>query len=160
LALSEHHFEWVLRKQFFEAYSESDILSGDLHAVLKLQRQERMLVLQINIKGHVVVPCDRCLADLELAVDIDEPYFIKFGAERKEESEEVLIIPETEYQIDIADLLHDFVILSLPMKKVHGMDKNKHSQCDKEAIQRLESLQQRNKMDPRWEALKNINLDK
>lgn len=159
LALGEHVYEWELSEPFFEAYSESDILDGKLNVRLNLEKQYRMLVLHFGINGSVVVACDRCLDDLDMAVQVDEPYFIKFGQERKEESEEVLVIPESEYQINIADLLHDFIVLSLPMKRVHGEDANGISLCDKKTIQRLESLKHENKMDPRWEALKNIKLD-
>lgn len=157
--MGSHQFEWVLDGQFFETFGDEDITAGQLHAVMDLEIQERMMVLNFKISGTLVLPCDRCLADLNMPVLVNESYFIKIGQEWLEESEQVLIIPESEYQIDVSELLHDYVILSFPMKKVHGTDSKGDSLCDKEAIRMLEKLNRDKKEDPRWDALKNINLD-
>ncbi|MCB0806659.1 MAG: DUF177 domain-containing protein [Bacteroidales bacterium] len=154
LRLGEHPFEWELNKKFFENADYSEILDCDLLINLILDKKERMMELYFRINGRISVQCDRCLGPLELPVDITEDYFVKIGAEREEESEEVLVIPESDYEIDVAPLIFDYVLLSVPIKKVH-----KHkSDCDQEMLKKLEELKGGQSTDPRWDALKNIKL--
>ncbi|MCD4696046.1 MAG: DUF177 domain-containing protein [Bacteroidales bacterium] len=160
LSLGEHQFDWDLSQAFFELLKNQDIMDCNVHVALSLEKQERMLILEFDISGHIEVECDRCLGKLKMPVQINEPYYIKFGSEREEESEEILIIPETEYQLDVSVLIYDFISLSLPIKKVHGKDKEGISLCDPKALKRLNQVSYKNKIDPRWEALKNINLEK
>jgi uncharacterized metal-binding protein YceD (DUF177 family) len=158
LRLGEHVFEWDLTKKFFEQNENPDILDCDLKLVLKLEKKARMLELFFLISGWLEVPCDRCLGPLKLSTNIKENYYIKFGTERKEESDEVMIIPESEYQFDISPLVFDFISLSIPMKRVHESDGLGDKGCDEEMIRKLENLNNEKQSDPRWDALKKIKL--
>ena len=159
LSLGKHLYDWDLDEKFFEANENPDVLDCRLHLRLELDRQERMLVLQFTIQGHLEVACDRCLDPFELPVDIVEQYYIKFGEERMEESETVLVIPEGEYQVDIANLVFDYVSLAIPIRKVHPEDADGRPTCDPETVARLEELTPREGTDPRWDALKDIKLE-
>ena len=94
-----------------------------------------------------------------MPTDIKQSYIIKFGHERMEESEDVMVIPENEYQIDVSELIFDYVSLFLPIKKVHGEDENGKSFCDGDVLSKLNEITEHHDVDPRWEALKNIKLD-
>ena len=114
-----------------------------------------MMLLSFHITGEIETECDRCLNSLILNRDLNETYIIKFGHERFEESEDVLIIQESDYKIDVSGLIFDYISLSLPMKKVHGEDKDGNSLCKGEIFERLNSIEEENEIDPRWNALKN-----
>ena len=159
LRLGEHEFDWDLDKKFFEENENPDILDCQLKVSLLLDKKERMMELNFCISGSLTVACDRCLGPLDLSVKLDENYYIKLGLERAEESEEVLIIPESEYQIDVSLLIFDYVSLSIPMKKVHKDDKHGNPTCDMEMLNRLKDFNNTETTDPRWDALKNINLE-
>lgn len=159
LSLGVHRYDWVLDKMFFEAIENPDVLDCALEVTLDLEKQERMITLDINISGHLEVTCDRCLENFNLPVSIQEKYYIKFGDERREESESVLVIPESEYQVNIADLIFDFVSLSVPIKKVHPEDQHGNSQCNRDTLSKIEEHSGQKNVDSRWDALKNINLD-
>ncbi len=75
--------------------------------------------LNFSIVGVVFVPCDRCLDDIPMDVDTKNKLIVKFGKEYSEESDEIVIIPEEDGEINIAWFLYEFIILSLPAKKVH-----------------------------------------
>lgn len=160
LSLGVHHYDWALEKKFFDAFENPDVLDCTLDVKLELEKQERMMILNFSISGDLEVACDRCLENFNLPVAIQEKYFIKFGDEHREESESVQVIPESEYQIDIAQLIFDFVSLSVPIKKVHPDDKHGKSLCNKDTMQKVEEHQVDESIDPRWEALKNIKLEK
>jgi uncharacterized metal-binding protein YceD (DUF177 family) len=152
-------YDWDVDKKFFEAIENPDVLDCQLYLKLELDKQERMMVLNFTIRGHLEVACDRCLDPFKLPVEIEEHYFIKFGEERMEESETVLVIPEAEYQLDISDLVYDYVSLSIPIRKVHPEDANGNPTCDPDTYSRLKEHAPREGSDPRWDALRNIKLD-
>ena len=122
LNLGSHQFEWKINKSFFELFDNEDILNCHLHVHLEMDKTERMFTLDFKIIGDLEVECDRCLDNLVIPTSIHEQYFIKLGHERKEESDEILIIPENDFEIDVSEIVHDFIILSMPIKKVHGED--------------------------------------
>lgn len=159
LGLGTHDYEWQIGKKFFEAIENPDILNCDLKVMMELERQERMMVLSFNITGEIETECDRCLDQLILPVNIIQAYIIKFGHKRVEESEDVLVIPENDYQIDVSELIFDYISLFLPIKKVHGEDESGNSLCDGEVLSRLNEIADKEDVDPRWEALKNIKID-
>lgn len=160
LNIGVHNYKWEITQEFFEAVENSEIDDAAITVELSLDKQERMMICNFNITGSVFVKCDRCLDKLELPVNSEETLYIKFGENFEEETDDVLFIGESDYQINVADLINEFITLSLPLRKVHPTDKNGVSGCDEEVINKLEELSSKNKVDPRWEKLKNLKLDK
>ena len=136
-----------------------DILDCMITINLSLEKQERMLVLDFQISGNMEVTCDRCLENFNLPINSAESYYYKFGEERKEESEDVMIIPESEYQINVAELIFDYVSLTMPIRKVHPDDEDGNSTCNKDILSKLNEFEESPEMDPRWEALKKLKSD-
>jgi uncharacterized metal-binding protein YceD (DUF177 family) len=159
LSVGNHTYNWEINKKFFEAFENAELEDSSLKVDLNLEKQERMMILYFTIQGQIKVLCDRCLDELYLPVDIHETYYIKFGAEKKEESESVVIIPESEHQLDVSLLINEFVTLSIPIKKVHTPDAEGKDGCNKEIIKKLKELSEHKMLDPRWDKLKDIKLD-
>jgi len=159
LSLGSHLFDWDIDKKFFEAFENPDVLDCSLTVKLNLEKQERMMILDLSFMGSLEVACDRCLENFDLPVTINERYYIKFGEERKEESEDILVIPESDYQLDVAPLLFDYITLAMPIKKVHPENENGVSMCNSEILSMLENNKDKTKTDPRWEALKKLKTE-
>jgi uncharacterized metal-binding protein YceD (DUF177 family) len=94
---------------------------------------------------------------------------MKFGPENKELDEDLWeITPETQ-QINVAQHLYDFIALSLPMKKLHPRFLEELDEEDDSDILIYSSRQAAQEeggdedgdddedIDPRWDALKNLN---
>ena len=160
LSVGVHNYKWEISHKFFEAVDNFEIDDATIEVELNLEKQERMMICNFIIIGSIFVKCDRCLDELELPVNSEETLYIKFGTENDEEADDVLIIAESEYQIDVSRLINEFIALSLPLKKVHSSGKKGGQGCNKEIISKLEELSGENKVDPRWEQLKNIKFDK
>jgi len=84
-----------------------------------------------HAKGKVTLECDRCLNDFvySLDFDIDETYAKKslleeYGSELELSNNQFVIDLEGAENIDVYDLLYQSVILSLPNKKVCGINCN------------------------------------
>ncbi len=97
------NFEWKAGREFFEEFGNSDILDAEISVTARVSNHGLTLDVQAAIAGSVTVPCDRCLEDLELPVEI---------------SFEETYTPE-EVFLDVSQEVYDYVITSLPMQRVH-----------------------------------------
>ncbi|MDT8393493.1 MAG: DUF177 domain-containing protein [Bacteroidales bacterium] len=147
-----HDYTFEITEAFFENFEQSDIQKGALDVKVSLERQERMLIFTFDIKGHVLLCCDRCLRDMEYPLEGKERLIVKFGQERKEETEEILIIPETDAHIDLSDFIYEYIMLMIPFKRVHSEE---DPACGGEVVEKLNE-HRAPQADPRWDALKGL----
>ncbi|MDR1881415.1 MAG: DUF177 domain-containing protein [Prevotella sp.] len=117
----EREFKYDLDKSFFALIDDGtvDVKKGDLKVAVSLKKTSVAFELSFDINGAVQTPCDRCLDDISIDVATRNRLIVKFGKEYSEESDEIVIIPEEDGEINIAWFLYEFIILSLPAKKVH-----------------------------------------
>lgn len=152
-----HDYEFEIGKSFFESFEYSEIEQGSVHAEVSMEKKERMLIFNFRLSGEVQLPCDRCLSPLEMPIEGADRLIVKFGSEYEEESEEILIIPETDSMIDISSFIYEYIMLKLPIQRVHPESENR---CDQTVVEMLDQ-QVQVETDPRWDALKDLknNID-
>lgn len=183
LSLGVTSYSYELDDSYFKLINdeESDVKRGKLTAEVQVTRSATAFEILFKITGAVQVPCDRCLDDVSMQVDTNNKLIVKFGAEYSEESDEIVIIPEEEGEINIAWFLYEFIMLSLPMKHVHPA-----GQCNKVVSSKLRKhkatiandddedgddddfnddemddsdADDMGGTDPRWDALKDLDRD-
>jgi uncharacterized protein len=152
-----HQFEFEVNDSFFEHFEFSQIQQGEVHVTVSLEKMERMMVFNISFVGDVMVTCDRCTNEFKLAISDEQRLIVKLGAEYIEESEDVVVIPETEYKFDLAPYIYEFIHLALPARLLHPDDELGNSTCDPDMLRLLEKLAPAESVDPRWEALRKLN---
>jgi uncharacterized protein len=156
-----YRYQFDLPGLFFELFPSPDVRTGDLQADVELIKRSSFLELQFEIRGYVEVPCDRCLEFYRQAVDTEARIFVKFGEVMEEESDELIVIPVTDPDIDLAQYLYEFVLLGIPVRRVHPDNKEGEPGCDPDMLQRLKELtKEDNETDPRWDKLKDLNIKK
>ena len=148
-----HHFDYKIDRKFFESFEYAEINNGNVNVVVELTRQERMLIFDFNITGYVEVACDRCLGEFNQAIAGTEKLIVKFGEIWEEESDNVLLIPEGEYQFDISKYIYEYIMLLLPMKRIHPDDENGDTTCEMDMVNRLGYHPESSETDPRWDVL-------
>lgn len=171
-----HHYEYKLENTFFMNIDGDEVQKGKVNVMLTLKRTSVAFEMDFQLNGVVMVPCDRCLDDMEISVETQNRLVVKFGKEYAEESDEVVVIPEDEGAINLAWFLYEFVALAVPMKHVHAPGK-----CNKSMTSKLKKHSSRssseesddddysddstgttiedetvNETDPRWDALKGL----
>ena len=105
-----------------------------------VDKSGRYVGVDLGIEGTVVVVCDRCLGDLELPVSVHPSFSIKYGEASEEQSSateggrEILILPETDADLDLTQIIYDYVCTSLPLSRVHP-----EGECDPETVKYLHS---------------------
>lgn len=157
----EEEFEFQITDAFFKNFDESPIQHGDIDVLVVVEKKENMLLLDFTTQGKVTVPCDRCLQDLELEIEGYNELILKIGDHNEELSENVIMISSKEHELDVSQYIYEFISLSIPMRNVHDEKENGQS-CDPEALKEIEkhiSHDNESTTDPRWDGLKNINLN-
>ena len=119
-----------------------------------------MLEFHFRLAGKIIVTCDRCLDEFEMPIEFDAPLYVKFGDENEEQSDEIIVLSHSEFEIDVAQFIYEFVHLSLPYKRVHPSDSKGRSTCNKEMLKKIDEYIIRENEDedndPRWDDLKNL----
>ena len=168
-------FEFVLNNVFFANIDGPEVQKGKVNVTLVVKRTVGTFELVFQTEGVVIVPCDRCVDDMEVPVTSTDKLFVKFGSDYAEENNNVVIIPEDEGYINVAWFMYEFIALGIPMKHVHAPGKcnkgmvsklNKHLRTtpdDEEGIDEIDSSVaeeiedvEEDSIDPRWNELKKI----
>ncbi len=124
LAAGESRFFWHAGKEFFESFDNTEILAADIDIEVVAEKSGRYLGVDCEVDGTVTVECDRCLEDLEMPVETEVRLSIKYGdednsEEHQEGEREVIFIPQDDAELDLSQIIYDYVCLSLPMQRVH-----------------------------------------
>ena len=170
-----HEFEYILENKFFVDIDGDRVQKGKVKVTLTVKRSSMVFDMNFQLEGVVYVPCDRCLDDMDLPISAKNKLIVKFGKEYAEESDEIVIIPEAEGEINLAWFIYEFIALTIPMKHVHAPGK-----CNKAMSSKLKKHTTRRSddddeyedesadeiiveddssdmsSDPRWDALKGL----
>ncbi len=155
-----HDFSFSVCDNFFAAYKNEEVSKGDLSVAIVLTKETNTLAMDFNIQGIVKVKCDRCLELFDMKIDVEEKLFYKHGDYSIDAGTDTIIIPFTQDKINIAQHIYDFIILGIPLKRIHP-EVNGESTCNKEMLSRIENIEEGKKednqdIDPRWNKLKQL----
>ncbi|MTG96725.1 MULTISPECIES: YceD family protein [Myroides] len=115
----EHKFEIQVDNSFFDNYDYNDFNTIDAQITVLLNKKTTLLELHFESNGIANVPCDVTNQDFDLPINNELNLVVKFGDEFNNDHDELLIVPFTEHQIDIAQYVYEMIVLSIPQKRVH-----------------------------------------
>ncbi len=152
-----HFYEFNVGNKFFEEFDCFEFEKSAVKVDLEFKKQSTMMVLTFNFGGTITVPCDRCLDEVDVDVEGEEKLIVKFGNEAYDETDEILVLPQHEHEINVAKYIYEFININLPQKRIHF-----EGLCNQDVIDELEKIEQKQEIDddPRWSTLKDINLNK
>ncbi len=139
-------FQWHVGDEFFEAVGGAEIRQGKLDVTLRVKRISETYELTFQLKGEVMVPCDRCLELMAVPVDTAHIVRAKWG-EQYEDDGETLTLSDADGGVDVSWNIYEFAALQIPIRHVH-----EDGQC---AVQ-TEQVEQERPIDPRWEKLRQL----
>ena len=68
---------------------------------LNVKKTSGVFLLDFQTEGFVIVPCDRCLDEMELPVSTSDKLKVKLGSSFAEEGD-IVVVPEEDGYINIA----------------------------------------------------------
>ena len=158
-----HLFEYQIGKKFFDAYNFDEFFDANIAVSLTLDKKSTLLNLSFKAQGTINVSCDVSGEPFDLEIETALQLIVKFGEEYNDDNEEVLVLPYTEFQLNVAQYIYEMIVLSAPLKRVHP--KVLDGTMESEALKKLEKLKVKEQkttenVDPRWDKLKSLITEK
>ncbi len=105
-AAGERRFRFHADTEFFQRFGNQDILDASVEADISVRKESASKVeADLHLEGTVTVPCDRCLEPVECPVEANPT--------------EVFTPEDSGEDWDLAQVIYDYVCLSLPLQRVH-----------------------------------------
>jgi uncharacterized metal-binding protein YceD (DUF177 family) len=155
LALGNHQMEVEVNRSFFEKYKNDDIQDCDIQVDITIERKETMVNLHFDMQGYIVSLCDICLEELTIPVSKQETVILKItGPAKESDNENIIFLGEKEYFYNIEQLLYEYIVTSIPIRKVH--QETGDGNCNPDMLKRIEEAKNgaSPQEDERWKVLK------
>jgi len=157
LSEGKHKFNFDIDSLFFNDFEYGEIKKGTAQIEVLLNKSSRVMVVDVVIKGHVEVQCDKCLDMFDLSVITKDRLYVQIGEYTDEENDELMILSQNDNEIDLTHFIYESIHLSLPYRKIHPKNKNGESGCNTKMIEKLNEHKNESKSsDPRWDKLKDL----
>ncbi|PKG41246.1 YceD family protein [Psychroflexus sp. MES1-P1E] len=159
LKVEQHRFDYKIDNSFFELFDFNEFNNADVSVDLELTKKANMLELEFEFTGHVNVNCDLTLEPYNQQISNHLSLVVKFGDDYNNDNEELLILPHSDYEVEIQQYIYEGIILGLPVKRVHpGVE---DGSIKSEILEKLNELQpeqntKQEDTDPRWDKLKEL----
>lgn len=115
----KHTFDFHVDDSFFENYNYDDFNHINADITVLLDKKSTLLELQIVAKGIANLPCDVTNVDFDLPLEGEVNIVVKFGDQYNDEHDEILIIPFSEHQVNVAQYIYEILVLAIPQKRIH-----------------------------------------
>ncbi len=149
----KHEFEFTANKEFFDQYEYDFVENVTLNAKVELQKMSTMMIMDFFLEANYTTQCDQCGEDFEADCKSENKLYVKFG-EGESTDENILLLSQSEYEIDIAELLYEFFVTSVPAKHAH-----KIGECNEEVLAKLAAFKVQDteeESNPIWDKLKEL----
>lgn len=100
-----------------------DVINSDVKVHLDIEKKHDLYDLTFTFSGEVQVPCDRCLDPIDLDASTTYHITVQYGDRYDDASDDLLIIPESNSYLNVAYMLYDSILLTIPMRHVHPLGK-------------------------------------
>jgi len=188
LKLGKHHYDFRIGNDFIESFGYEDFEKINVDVNLILEKKATHLELNFSHVGLATVPCDSTNQIFDLPISGNLRLIVKFGEEYNDDNEDMLVLPFSEFQLDVKQYIYEMIVLSIPVKRVHPDLINDDDLLEDEDLDfldnedldifdsieddeedfvdeigesdEIESIEKNNIIDPRWEKLKQLLTDK
>lgn len=160
-----HSYAYELKQSFFETFPHSEITEANIVAKIELMKRPDMLTLDFVLEGTAKLICDRCGEEYDQVIEGDRQLVVNLNADHYDDEDDLVALPASTHEINIAQWLYEFVTLLIPARRVHHDKPDGSPGCDPEMLARLDELRvhieedKKEEKDPRWDALKNLKFD-
>ena len=152
----KHEFKFEVEQSFFDLFeTEQEFTNAHINVDVALEKHTTFLDLEVTISGKVDLICDITAEEFSHPINNSIKILVKFGEEYDDSNEEIITIPHGDSAFNIAQIIYEAVMLSIPMKKISPNVNDE----DIELIEKFSPKIEENKeheVDPRWEALKKL----
>jgi len=156
----KHHFEFIIHQKFFDLFeAEEEFENAKIDSKVLLEKHSTFLDFVISVSGTVDLTCDISNEKFQYPINNEIKFLVKFGEEYDDSNEEIITIPHHYHEFNIAQIIYEAVVLSIPMKKLSPeiLENNEYQiLIDKYSPKIEEEKNEIDEIDPRWAALNKL----
>lgn len=149
LAFGEHRFVYEISDEEIRkmGYENGDYEGIEASVALFFDKQQGFFQLKFDVDGFITVPCDRCGELFKLQLWDEFNLIVKLTdaegdvKKNEEEHDDVVFLPRKETILNVSEWLYEFVMLSIPIQRVHPKNDQGQSLCNQETLRLLERMQ-------------------
>ena len=110
---------------------------ADVHATMRVTSAG--LSIRLDISGTLQVECDRCLESFDMPIDASYDLVVKYGDRTTplDEADDVITIGADDDFLDLSQHIYEYVVLSLPARRVHPDLPDGQPGCDPEMLSHI-----------------------
>lgn len=162
LKVGKHEFKFDINQEFFNLFdTEKEFSNSNITADALLDKHSSFMELEIKVSGSLELTCDISNDKFDYPIENEIKVLVKFGEDYDDSDSEIIVLPFNAAEVNIAQLIYEDVMLSVPMKKL-SPDLVNHPEYEKLLEQYSPKEMEESEpdddeeIDPRWEALKNL----
>lgn len=157
LPLGNNNIQFHVSDDFFASHDYGEVEKGNVLIDILLIKDETILVLEFELSGQIELICDRCAHPMKYELKGLNQLIVKFSDNESSNTEEIVLLKRDVGVLHLAQNIYEFIHLLIPPKRLH-----KDGGCDQAVMHKLNRLKDKKKFingDPRWEGLKNLNIN-
>ena len=130
-----HSFEFTIGTDFLPLFENSPEDNVSANVKVQLEKRPGLVTMEFQLTGKLHVPCDRCIADINIPLQSNYRLLVKTMEEPEEvDNEDVIVLhPETPVW-NSASVIYENILLSIPVIKRYDCESELNPPCDKEMI--------------------------
>lgn len=140
-------FGYKIGNGFFSPEETERVLGADVDVRLDINKRHESYRLEFTFDGKLDAMCDRCLDAVRLDIAAEWSLTVRHGDDydtaETGSGEEMMVIPEDCTSIDVAPMIRDTLLLSIPLRCVHA-----DGECNKDMSAKLREHSTRETEDP------------
>lgn len=163
LSSGTHRFEFLIDDNFFSDREGGLVEKGNVKVLLEFRKADNLFELVFEWDGYLVVNCDNCLDEINYPVNGTGRVSVKVQAEPAEDEPDLIYITPNEQELSVDQLIYDFLVLDLPMRKLCEDSLKEPNKCNEAftSYLKVEDQEENTGQDGTWDKLKELfNKDK
>jgi len=154
-----HQLKFHVDSEFFKEFEDSHMDNGNFEVNVELDKRHDHSILFFEIEGKTNTSCDRCLSPIKLPLKGSFKLHVKHGENEGSNDEIMFIHPETSI-LNLAQVVYEYILLSMPLIKVYDCDQENSPPCNFEVLEKLNVEEEVKEAEQNsiWDSLKNIDF--
>jgi uncharacterized metal-binding protein YceD (DUF177 family) len=136
----EHLFDYQINNKFLKQFEAALVQEADIQVKLSLVKFLDSLEFNFEFQGTLVTACNVCTEGFDFPVEGTDQVIIKIVTEIPKEEDElnVIYMKEGISSINIAEMLYEMLMLSIPIRTVHPVNEEGNYICNPDVLKYLE----------------------
>ncbi|MDA0195092.1 MAG: DUF177 domain-containing protein [Bacteroidetes bacterium] len=152
-----NEFKFTIDNLFFSEFPECPVKVGTGECEVQIDQKVNLLTVNFHLAVEIELICDRSLEKFMFPIQTYNNLIIKFGDYNEEIDDDIAVISWDEKVINLAQYIYEYIVVAVPMKKLHPKYITENESEFGEIIYRSDDDDDNDDLDPRWNTLKNLN---